>query len=66
VGDRTFGDVAEELKQKARALAQATNVELLGVRFTGRDGNARLLSVSCSPSLGDSTIAEAVRDRLLS
>jgi hypothetical protein len=65
VGDRCFGDSAPELSAHARLLARAAGVELLSVRFTGRDADGRFVSASLWPNLASPEVADAVLSRLL-
>lgn len=65
VGDHCFGDVAQELRDAARQLAEAASVSLLSVYFTGPDSNARFLGTNLRPDLSQSNTSDAVLELLL-
>jgi hypothetical protein len=60
VGDQCFGEGDELLVRRARRLAIAANVDLLGVRFYGRNAGAAFGGVNLWPDLSDGRVAQAV------
>lgn len=62
IGEQCFGCDDSILRDRARRLAQAAEVELLSVRFSADRGS--FLSASVWPSLSDLAVLDAVRHRL--
>jgi hypothetical protein len=66
VGKRCLGEISAIQAAGARKLAAAAGVELLAVWFTPGSGTNRFVAASTMPSLTDISVAEAVREHLLS
>jgi hypothetical protein len=60
VGDRCFGEVDDALRRQAVRLARTTQVDLLGVRFSGPEADATFLGVTSCPRVADPAVADAV------
>ena len=64
VGSQVFGEVAADLTQRARHLAQLAGVSLLTLGFSGRERNAEFLAADVFPSLDDEAVRRAVLEHL--
>jgi hypothetical protein len=64
VGERCFGNVDEDLFRQARCLAEAANVSVLKVYFSGPEPGAFLAGTDLIPDLTDE-VADAVLELLL-
>ncbi len=62
VGSSCFGDVAPGLAEKALALAESANVDLVKFRFDGANDDACFLQADLCPSLDDSRVERAVME----
>lgn len=60
VGSQTVGSAALRVVQYARRLAQAAELDLVTVRFSSPDNDARFVDASLWPNLADHAIAAAV------
>jgi hypothetical protein len=60
VGSQAIGNAVPRVVQYARRLAQAAALDLLTVRFSSPDNDARFLGASLWTNLADRTIAAAV------
>lgn len=60
VGSQIIGHAAPRVVQYARKLAQAAGLDLVSVRFSSPNDDARFLDASLWPNLADRTIAAAV------
>jgi hypothetical protein len=65
VGQRAIGKVAPALARQAHALAAAAGVDLLAVRFNGREDGAAFVGAHLWPNLAAATVATTVWDYLL-
>jgi len=64
VGQRVLGEIDPILQKHALKLAELAGLELLAVRFSGPEHNARFLSADPFPDLTDDGIATAVLEAL--
>lgn len=60
VGSQIIGNAVPRVVQYATRLAQATELDLVTVRFSSPNNDARFLDASLWPNLADRTIAAAV------
>lgn len=60
VGEHVFGDTDRLLHRHARKLAEIARVELLAVRFSSPEREARFVSADILPDITDERVAEAV------
>jgi hypothetical protein len=64
VGPRTFGDAHPDLHRHARQLADWARVELVRIRFSGPEQDARFLGADTFPPLADDGLADSVLEYL--
>jgi hypothetical protein len=64
VGDRVFGETDRLLHRHARRLAEIARVELLAVRFSAPEREARFVSADTFPDLANDRIGDAVLEYL--
>jgi hypothetical protein len=60
VGSQIIGHAARRVVQYARRLAQAAELDLVTIRFSSPNDDAKFLDASLWPNLADRTIATAV------
>ena len=66
VGQRVLGETDPMLQKHALKLAELAGLELLAVRFSGPEHDARFLTADPFPDLSDDRVATAVLERLCS
>ena len=64
VGDRYFGSVDKALTTQARRLADAANVDLLAVQFSGSEAGSFFVGANTWPDVTSNEVADAVIDYL--
>jgi len=60
IGDCCFGSVDEALTIQARLLANAANVDLLAVQFSGSEAGSLFLSANVWPDVAEDDVADAI------
>ncbi len=60
VGEHYLGDERPELRRRARSLASAAGLELLGVEFEEEDGEYQFSAASTFPNLAEAGAADAI------